>query len=436
MSSVPFRVPARTALCSLALVAFSSASAEAACTWQVSGQIVRSDPMMLANGLLTEPGGPVEVMAMARWTGGCPGGFCQWNTSNWLPTTSDGDGNFTITSLPLPDPSCQINRDFIVLYRAPGLGVSHWQTTDISSNNSGPNQLSGPTPFSTFTHTTSLGPLKADDLGMPPWGELPPEDTSTGRGVPSGVETQPMPGNPGLPTGEMGTMPDNPGLPTGEMGPAPGGGAPDPEDDNPDPDEGGSEPNLPSGTLQPNPCGIFRNNQIGQPDFAYAQHPMAGGQAVTDDGQIRIARRQNAAGQGMARRVNATFLVANNGQRDHAGDTDACSVTVEVRFNEGPDEMGDPTNWHSYVEHLPSIPVGFPRLVTVQGTLRGTGNDTQSDWNEDYRYVVIYIVLDNAKTVFEANELDNPAGRYCYDAIDANFVPMSTCVDAQSERGN
>lgn len=389
-----------------------AAPVEAACTWQISGQIVRTDEIQLADGVLSKPGAPLQVMAIARWSAGCPGGQCQWNAANWLPTTSDGDGNFTITSLLIPNPSCQMPRDFIVLYRSPALGVGHWQTVDMVSNRQGPDQLHGPLPGTPFMHEVSLGQLKADDLGLPPGAQLPPEnDPPDPVAAPSGA---PLPsGTGGPPPGQAGTNP----------GAIPGSG------NNP------SGPNLPTGTMQQDPCALLRSTAIGQADFAFAPHPSSGGQGVSPDGRVGIARRQNAAGVAMSRRINATFQVANTGERDFTGHNDACPVTVEVRYNEGPGPYDDPSNWHVYDADMPTVLRVPGRFITLQGTLRGTGNDTAADWNEDYRLVAVEVVLDVANSVSEANEADNSAGLYCYDAVAAEFVDNQQCEDAAGDGG-
>lgn len=410
---------------SLGLAAALPAAAEAACTWRLNGQIVRTDTVQLVNGSLSTPGMPLQVMAMVRWSAGCPGGNCVWNTSNWLPGFTDADGNFSIFSGPIPDPSCQAPRDVIILYRGETLDVNHWQTVDMVSNRPGPNQPSGPTPVSTFIHTANLGQLKADDLGLPPGAQLPEEEEDDPtHGATMG--NAPRPGDDRPPSGVMTPAPTpggGSGLPTGTAEPGPG---PAPQ---PGSNGGGNTP-PPAGTAGVDPCGFLRNPGVGQPDFTFAQHPMAGGQGVSPGGEVRIAQRQNAAGQRMSRRVNATFQVNNAGNRDHGGSTDNCPVTATVRFNEGPGLYDDPNNWHSYAETLPTIPMNFPRLVTVQGTLRGTGNDTASDWNESYTLVAIEIELDDGAMVAEANEGDNTTGILCYDAVANDFVDPQTCSNA------
>jgi len=439
---------------------FIADAAYANCVWHVTGRIVRSEPVPTNDGMLMGPGYSVDVMTMARWSEGalCPGGDCPYNTANWLPNTTNGDGEFVIVSAPLPGPTCHAARDFVLMIQGEKANIASWQTVDNRNGIEGPGF---PLPTPIYVHEVNLGDIKVDDL-PPPEGLMASNDGGIdvgnaemaplplpGEGSPSGLPTgtfapAPLPGaddgedlTEGLPTGTFAPTPLpgagggedlTEGLPTGTFEPMPLPGNDDEED------EEDTVGNIPDGTLQPhfNPCPDFGALGIEQADFAFNQHPGAGDADQSLDGLIQIQQR-HSGGTPMARRLSVTFEMANNGAEfsERSGD---CPVEIQLRLNEGPNRNGsDVDGWHSVEEDMPNLQANWFRFITLSASLNGTGNDTSAEWDENYEYVLVQVILDHTNGVSEANEDDNVAGEYCYHAPGNTFVDMSVCDAAAAE---
>jgi len=472
--------------------------AQATCHWQLTGRIIRSDPLPTDNGDIVGPGYSIDVMTMARWTNGalCPGGECPFNTTNWVQSSTNGDGEFVITSLPHAGPSCHVERDFVFMIQGEKADISSWQTVENRNGIDGP-EFPGPSPV--FVHEVNIGDIKVDDLA-PPEGYAPPHtapdigtatmepaDTGTPNLAPGTIEAASIPGS-GLDTGselpdatieanpnpfppgngaeddateEENTFPDvtieaNPNpFPSGDVAEDEGETLPDvtivantdpfptdPSDPSGNDDPADAEENdendnsgfgFPDAQFEEAGCQAFNTSGlVEQADFAFGPHPGEGHAHKSPDGLIRIQQRQTG-GNPMARRLSVTFEVQNHGER-HQRRVGDCPVEILLRLNEGPDMYGDSMDaWHSYDDPIPTINANWQRFVTMSATTRGTGNDTNSSWNEGYEYVRIQVVLDHTNGVNEANEGDNIAGEYCYHATTNRFVDMGTCDAAAAE---
>ncbi len=483
-----------------ATLAFSQ-MAEAACQWNLEGRVVRDTPLQTDEGTYSGPGYPVEMMAMVRWRDItlCMGNTCPWNTTNWIPTTSDDKGNFTIPSIPLVDPTCQFERDFILMMQAPDVGITSWQEVASRNGVDGPTQPSGPVPWPTFFHVVEFGNITLDDLPLPDWYEeeveanngVPDVGNATmepasdnGHSFPTGTlepNTNPFPlpdkeeDEGGFPHGtlEPNTHPfplpneeeDEGGFPTGTLEPnthpfplpdddgdeedesegndqgtddegnETGDGANDESDDTSDTndtsDSNDSAPDLTDvHAEEAPPCLPMVSTVAPQADFAFGPHPSGTSTGISLDGLVRIQPR-HSGNTPMARRLSVTFEVQNHDARfvERSGD---CPVEVQLRFNEGPGAYGEGEDaWHTYEDDMPTINANWQRFITMSATIRGTGNDTNSDWNEIYEYVRVEVILDHTNGVSEANEGDNSAGIYCYHATSNAFVDMGSCDAAE-----
>ena len=465
------------AFATFAMTLVAADMAQAACTWRLTGQLVRSDPLPTDDGAIEGPGYSLDVMTMARFTNGslCPGGECPFNTTNWLQGSSDWDGNFVLLSAPHPGPTCHVDRDFVFMIQGEKANISSWQTIDNRNGIDGP-AFPGPSPV--FIHEINLGSIKVDDLPPPEGYEVP--GASNGMDV-GNATMEPVPsGGPNLPPGTFEPAPTpnaGPNLPPGtfEPAPVPGGegddenalpdvtiepntnpfpgtddegeeesGLPDVtiepntnpfpgtgnEEEEPDTDTGSENDdtasNFPDAQFEPNPCPDLSMTGIEMADFAFGPHPGEGTSNKSPDGLIRIQQRQSG-GTPMARRLSVTFEVENHGAQ-HNRRSGQCSVDVQLRLNEGPDRDGAGADaWHSYEDPIPTINANWQRFITMSAVTRGTGNDTNSSWNENYEYVRIQVLLDYNNGVSEANEGDNVAGDYCYHATTNTFVDLGTC---------
>jgi len=355
-------------------------SASANCRWEVSGRLreqITQGPNQQPSFFDVTTG----VRVKARWSNPalCPQiGFtttpCPWNTANWTASASDTQGNFTIASAAFPDPVCQHDREFQIEVRGCPFttGWTAQGTVVAAAGPSGMTGLSNPAP----THSANLGTVVTTCFPDPP------------------VEL--VPAEPDEPADE----PPQPQTPT---------------------------------AVDAGPCAALRNLPQ-QPDFGYG--PMmvpVGATNVSPDGRIRITLRQEN-GQPRSRRLRVVMNVANTGTRDHTPG-DACPVTIAVQMNEGPDEYENSSQGatHEAQDDIDTIPRGGNRVHQVDASLRGTGPDAPGNWNQSYERVRIEVQLDSTNAVNEANEGNNRAGPYCYDATGNRFLDMGACGSADAD---
>ncbi|MCP2680427.1 hypothetical protein NHF45_12895 [Maricaulaceae bacterium NA33B04] len=361
---------AASVLGAVVLAGFAATPVEAACRWQVTAEIQRTD----ANGAGPngrEPG--VDLIVRSRASALSP--FGPLPEQFWIGTV-EPDGGVVITSPVLPDPICQTPHQLTLEAVAPLAGLTDWTELVAPRVIPPPTALSGPTLAVTFTHAVEGGVFFITGLD-------PIDDASDDDDGPT-LTAQPAPPVTAPATGSVITAAPN-------------------ED----------------------PCASYRLVSMNQPDFDLVTHPMAGGQGLTPDELMRLARRQ-VSGVISARAVNATFRIINNGGRDWIAPTGSggCIAGAQLQVNEGPNAFGGWTAHEVKLDTVRAGPIG--RLVTLQAALRGSGADTPTEWDEDYEYALVRLDLDFSNAVWEANEA-NSFGPWCYHAPSGAFVDLNVC---------
>jgi hypothetical protein len=355
-------------------------AAEANCRWRVSASIEGVLPGVPPLPGRVWPVQNMEVRVQARTQGGL------WNTANWPATTTDSNGQFSVTTaVVFPDPVCQQNRQFRVQIRGFDTGYN-WRTVHTGSA-PGPNEMSGiltPAP----THAVTIGNIICDD-----------ETCRGGIIRVTGLTEPPVDLQPGS------------------------------HDDNDDADDGHDDEPRGNPRFEEAPCGLRQAPFVEGVEFRFGQMPSNPG-PLSPDQALRIETRPRGNGDMTLNRVIQHIRVENAGSRDYRHNRH-CPAEVHFRLNEGPGRRGDGENaWSApYTADIPDIAANASEPVNVDSNLWGAGDDLVGEWDEDWEYALVDVTLDATFAVMESAEGDNRIV-HCYHAPSNSFAAMSACEAA------